>query len=165
MVFDEFLTNSFVFSEWCARLFQHADYKGWTQEIHEEHHVEISSDRNDELSAVKVKDGCTLKLYRHYGKKELVYIATKHNSFLKNDNDMISSLSCHCKGIMSTGLKNFSFSGSKLNIWPKNNELKRTHSVIWKDPGASCQKVPADGFQSHLLTHQRWNSITELTVI
>merc|ERR1712008_287847 len=84
--------------EWCARLYENGNYKGWTQEIHEEDQVEISKDRNDELSAVKVKNGCKLYLYRDYGLNELVDIVTKHNPFLKNYNDQISSLKCECKG-------------------------------------------------------------------
>ena len=132
-------------SEWCARLYENGNYKGWTQEIHEEDQVEISKDRNDELSAVKVKNGCKLYLYRHYGLNELVGIVTKHNPFLKNYNDQISSLKCECKGIMSTGLWNFSFGGSKLNIWPKNNELKRTCSNL-KRPKSKLSKSASRWF-------------------
>lgn len=85
-------------SKWCARLYEHRNYKGWTQEIIEQGHVKILSDRNDELSSVKVKNGCTLRLYKNHGKDELMDIVTKHKSFLNNYNDQISSLSCYCKG-------------------------------------------------------------------
>ena len=53
--------------------------------------------KNDKVSSVKVKDGCTLKAYRHTHQQDLLFTATSDMSYVGHDNnDHMSSFSCSC---------------------------------------------------------------------
>ena len=51
---------------------------------------------NDAVTSVKVRDGCTFKAYKHIEKGDLLETITKDESFLKKNNDEISTFSCTC---------------------------------------------------------------------
>ena len=54
---------------------------------------------NEETSSVRVRPGCTLKLYKDYYNIGLLDSLTTDNSFLSKYNDKVSSLSCTCQGM------------------------------------------------------------------
>ena len=59
-----------LISEWCGKIYEHADYKGWEHVLIEDFYVAYFTNsptawKNDRVSSAKVKDGCTLKLYKH----------------------------------------------------------------------------------------------------
>ena len=56
------------------------------------------TNENDQTSSVKVKSGCTLKLFKHHNDGVLLSSLTADLSFLGAYNDQVSSLSCTCQG-------------------------------------------------------------------
>merc|ERR1712241_1349725 len=88
-------------SGWCAKLYEHRDYKGWEEIVREEvMPVNLNKAHNDQLSAAKVNNGCTLKLYKHYNHhihdQILLDILTSNLSFTSGYDDEVSSVSCTC---------------------------------------------------------------------
>ena len=93
-----------IFLDWCARLYQHDDYNGWEQWVSVTNYG--TPTKNDAVTSIRVRDGCTFKAYRHTNKEDLLETLTSDVSLLK-DNDEISSFSCSCFGkftILKLGL-------------------------------------------------------------
>ena len=55
---------------------------------------------NDQTSSVRVRPGCTLKLYKEYYNVGLLDSLTTDNSFLRSYDNEVSSLSCTCQGMI-----------------------------------------------------------------
>ena len=69
--------------------------------IQETSHLGLTNE-NDQTSSVKVKPGCTLKLFKHHNDGVLLSSLTADLSFLGAHNDQVSSLSCTCQGMVTT---------------------------------------------------------------
>ena len=78
-------------------MYEHDNYNGWEQIVHEDGYGEPSHD--DAVSSIRVqsRDKCTFKAYKDtgYKRKDLLETLTSDVSLLK-DNDQISSFSCSC---------------------------------------------------------------------
>ena len=87
----------FLISDWCAKYYEHSDYNGWEKVVGEISQLDLTNE-NDQTSSVKVRPGCTLTLFKHWHKVELLYSLTTDVSLLGH-NDQVSSLSCACSGM------------------------------------------------------------------
>ena len=70
VICESSLFSLVLISEWCGKIYRDRDYKGWEHVLIEDVYVAYFMDsptawKNDQVSSAKVKDGCTLKLYRH----------------------------------------------------------------------------------------------------
>ena len=53
--------------------------------------------RNDMVSSVKIRPGCTLHAYRHINLEELLFSATSDMNYVGHpNNDHMTSFSCSC---------------------------------------------------------------------
>ena len=91
-----------MISDWCAKYYQHAYYNayynGWERVVGEISQFDLTGNENDQASSVKVKPGCTLKLFKDHNNVGLLYSLTADVTFLSAHNDQVSSLSCTCQG-------------------------------------------------------------------
>ena len=55
-------------------------------------------DRNDQVSSIRVKQGCTLTAYRDMGYKGMILSLSEDLKWLEKENDKISSYRCICDG-------------------------------------------------------------------
>merc|ERR1711970_837836 len=104
-----------AWSKPCAIIYQHKDFEGSSIEVGETAELNLKWDDlksdssmivitevkklkswNDIVSSAKVHKGCTLKLFKDLGKKELLYTLEKDANISGRDNDKVSSLSCTC---------------------------------------------------------------------
>ena len=94
-----------TFIGWCAKLYEHNDYNGWEQIVHDTSYGTPS--HNDAVTSIKVqsRDKCTFKAYKHINKGDLLETLTSDNSLL-NDNDDLSSFSCSCTRKFTIQIKN-----------------------------------------------------------
>ena len=81
---------------------------------------------NDQTSSVRVRPGCTLKLYKEYYNVGLLDSLTTDNSFLRSYDNEVSSLSCTCQGMIERVLL-FQFSISTV---PSTRFSQRTRAAI-----------------------------------
>ena len=92
-----------MISDWCAKLYYNAYYNsnhlGWEKVVGEISQFDLTGNKNDQASSVKVKPGCTLKLFKDHDNVGLLYSLTADVPFLSAHNDQVSSLSCTCQGI------------------------------------------------------------------
>ena len=82
----------------CATFYEHYglhEWKGWLETVQQgEGNFEH---RNDQVSSVKVKLGCMLKVYRDYDFEELLFSTRKNILELPPEhNDKMSSYRCFC---------------------------------------------------------------------
>ena len=83
---------------WCAKLYQHDNYKGWVEVVPVTPFKKISSDLNNQVSSIQVNSGCILKAYQDYG-GNLMATVTSDVSGLETDyNDQLSGYDCQCDG-------------------------------------------------------------------
>ena len=84
-----------TFIGWCAKLYEHNDYNGWEQIVHDTSYGTPS--HNDAVTSIRVqqRDTCTFKGYKHIDKGDLLETLTTDVSLL-NANDDLSSFSCSC---------------------------------------------------------------------
>ena len=61
---------------------------------------------NDQTSSVKVRPGCTLKLFEHINKEGLL-VTLKTDVSALSHNDKVSSLSCTCQGMKKSFMHAF----------------------------------------------------------
>ena len=81
----------------CAKVYEHENYKGDSHEIMETNHFDFPKNWNDKVSSVKVSDGCTLDLFKHYKKSVLLDTVVKNGNLFKGYNDKVSSVTCTCQ--------------------------------------------------------------------
>ena len=70
--------------------------------IQETSMLDLTGNENNEVSSVRVYPGCTLKLFNEHNNVGLLDYLTADVSFLSGYNDQVSSLSCTCRGMMTT---------------------------------------------------------------
>ena len=59
----------------------------------------FDTNKNDAVSSIKVRAGCTFKGYHHGGLKDLMFTATSDKPSLGQENDdKMTSFSCECSG-------------------------------------------------------------------
>ena len=80
----------------CARLYSDAYYLGRKQDL-DEGEGDIH-DRNNQVSSIRVKQGCTLTAYRDMGYKGMILSLSEDLKWLEKENDNISSYRCICDG-------------------------------------------------------------------
>merc|ERR1711892_276721 len=82
--------------DWCAKLYQHNWYNGWQMVVGAERRINHLKHLNDQTSSVRVRHGCTLKLFKHVNYDWLLGSLTHDVSALPAYNDQVSSLTCTC---------------------------------------------------------------------
>ena len=86
---------------WCAKYYEGSNFNGAEVVVGEISH-EVPTNKNDKTSSVRVKPGCTLKLFENSNNVGLLDTLTADASFLSdlipNSDNKVSSLSCTCKG-------------------------------------------------------------------
>ena len=70
--------------------------------IQETSMLDLTGNENNHASSVKVRPGCTLKLFKEHNIVGLLDSLTADVSFLEDYNDQVSSLSCTCQGMITT---------------------------------------------------------------
>ena len=83
-------------------MYQH-DYSGWEYLVIETHGISnIPSSKNNAVSAIKVRNGCTFSAYGDYNGQGPLFSITEDKDILRtnlrNKNDKLSSFSCSCTG-------------------------------------------------------------------
>merc|ERR1712079_60724 len=103
-------------------------------------------------------EGCTLKLYRHANKGNLLYSLPKSNRILSDYNDEVSSLSCTCSEANETSEVISDFAGSTPLLVAAKLDLKelkqgsskynQAHKIanFLVESGADVTDIDADGF-------------------
>ena len=90
----------FVISDWCAILYEHKDFKGWSKVIRVTSLLDLGGTIYDNaITSVRVRpgDSCILGLYEHWG-VGLLESRTDDDKELNDDkNDKVSSVSCTCQ--------------------------------------------------------------------
>ena len=89
-----------ILVDWCAKLYRHENYKGWESIVEQTSQLDLQNGHNNRVSSVKVKPGCTLKLYKGHSNTGLLGTWTSDDTFLDGSNDQASSLSCDCQGMI-----------------------------------------------------------------
>ena len=95
------IANNLPFSGiWCAKLYEHGNFGGWIHEVAVTESDSLGSTaKNDEVSSIKVRAGCTFKGYHHARLGDLMFTATSDKPSLEQDNnDKMTSFSCECSG-------------------------------------------------------------------
>eukprot|EP00091_Calanus_sinicus_P001849 TRINITY_DN11877_c0_g1_i1.p1 TRINITY_DN11877_c0_g1~~TRINITY_DN11877_c0_g1_i1.p1 ORF type:complete len:257 (+),score=34.42 TRINITY_DN11877_c0_g1_i1:52-771(+) len=81
----------------CATLFQHSNYGGSSLELTSSSRTRnIPSDWNDQVSAMKIDNGCSLTLYRDYYGRGPTKTYTSNTPWMFSENDQLSSYKCSC---------------------------------------------------------------------
>ena len=67
--------------------------------IGETSRIDVTKEENDKTSSVRVRPGCTLKLFKDYTHNSIKLLGslTKDVGFLTAYNDEVSSFSCTCQ--------------------------------------------------------------------
>ena len=112
LVFKNWIVDCFwqiypplLISDWCAKIFQHGYYGGWEKVIQETSMLDLTGNKNNEVSSVSVHPSCTLKLFNEHNNVGLLDSLTVDVRFLSAYNDQVSSLSCTCQGMIFRTLK------------------------------------------------------------
>ena len=80
----------------CAQLYEHDRYNGWVENVGETENGQLLH-RNDMVSSVKVRPGCTLNAYRHINPEDHLFTATDDMNYVGHpNNDHMTSFSCSC---------------------------------------------------------------------
>ena len=92
--------NLFLISDWCAKYYEHGNFKGWEKVAGETSQLNLPSDENNKISSIRVQHGCIIELFNHHNSVELLdTLPSPHDKTdLKTYNDKVSSLSCTCQG-------------------------------------------------------------------
>ena len=86
-----------MISDWCAKYYQDSYFNGWEKVVGKTSQLDLSGNENDQASSVRVRPGCTLKLFRDPNNVGLLYSLTTDFDFLSDYNDQVSSFSCTCQ--------------------------------------------------------------------
>ena len=62
--------------------------------------LDLPSAENNKISSIRVKHGCTIKIFNDHNYVELLDSLKNDKSVLKTYNDKVSSFSCACQGMM-----------------------------------------------------------------
>ena len=73
--------------------------------IQETSMLDLTGNKNNDVSSVRVHPGCTLKLFNEHNNVGLLDSLTANVTFLSAYNDRVSSLSCTCQGMIFRTLK------------------------------------------------------------
>ena len=95
------MTGFFLISDWCTKIYEHIDFKGWEKVVGETSQLDLTGNEEDELTSVRVKPGCTLNLFENHNNQKFMESLTADASSLKK-NDKASSVSCTCQGMITT---------------------------------------------------------------
>ena len=92
-----------MISDWCAKIYEHYWYNhyykyGWLKVVGAGSRLNLHSYLNDQTSSVRVRPGCTLKLFKNFNYGWLLGSLTYDVSALTAYNDQVSSLTCTCTG-------------------------------------------------------------------
>ena len=90
-----------MISDWCAKIYEHAKFKGWEKVVGETTQLDLTGNENNQLSSVRVRPGCTLHLFKNSNNDDTKKSLTSDDNGFNNDfnhdyNDQVSSLSCTC---------------------------------------------------------------------
>ena len=78
----------------CAILYEHYNYEGWAMNSGDH----FPSDRNDEVTSIRVTYGCTIIIYEHDNYDGQRRTITSDTPNLGSDwNDRLSSYTCSCR--------------------------------------------------------------------
>ena len=87
----------YIFSDWCAKLYEHDEYKGWEEEVSQTNYGVLSNSHRDAVTSIRVRDGCNFKGYKYSDKSTLIEDLSDDVHHLAN-NDELRSYSCSCFG-------------------------------------------------------------------
>ena len=145
-----------MISDWCAKLYQHYWYNhyynyGWLKVVGAGSRLNLHSYLNDQTSSVRVRPGCTLKLFKHINYDWLLGSLTYDVSALTAYNDQASSLTCTC-------------TGTSMYNRPGHVSLKKGDLVWSTQPWGYQFKVEYDVrvTKSHL--PETWHNIFHITI-
>ena len=99
MVYKPYLIL-FLILDWCAKYYEHSNFKGWEKVVGDTSQLNLPSAENNKISSIRVRHGCTIKLFNHHNYVELLDSLKNDKSDLKTYNDKVSSFSCACQGMM-----------------------------------------------------------------
>ena len=99
MVYKPYLIL-FLILDWCAKYYEHSNFKGWEKVVGDTSQLNLPSAENNKISSIRVRHGCTIKLFNHHNYVELLDSLKNDKSDLKTYNDKVSSISCACQGMM-----------------------------------------------------------------
>ena len=91
-----------MISDWCAKIYEHADFTGWEKVVGETSQLNLEGNEDDQLTSVIVRPHCTLDLFDNWNNDGLLGSLTSNVS-LVNYNDKVSSLSCTCSDVAPEG--------------------------------------------------------------
>ena len=85
---------------WSAKLCEHGNFGGWIHEVGvTENDSMEGTDKNNQVSSIKVRTGCTFKGYHLPGLDDWMFTATNDKPGLGHrNNDKMTSFSCKCSG-------------------------------------------------------------------
>lgn len=90
-----------IADDWCAKVYENIDYFGWELILPETSNGSlIGTEKDNEVSAVKINSGCTLNGYDGHGLHDLIFTYTKDDPrlFMKSgQNDEMTSYKCSCQ--------------------------------------------------------------------
>ena len=85
----------------CAKVYENIEYDGWMAILPETSQGSFfeDPDKDNEVSSVKIRPGCTLKGYDGKGQDSLIFTYTNDEPslFMKPENDRMTSYSCSCQ--------------------------------------------------------------------
>ena len=107
------INSPLLISDWCAKIYEAWQYGDndalelgyWEKVIQETSMLDLTGNKNNEVSSVRVHPGCTLKLFNEHNNVGLLDSLTANVTFLSAYNDQVSSLSCTCQGMIFRTLK------------------------------------------------------------
>ena len=87
-------------NDWCAKVYEEIYYSGWEYIISKSNNGSFfGTDKDNEVSSVKVNSGCTLKGYEGYHLNDLIFTYTNDEARLtmhSGQNDYLTSYTCTC---------------------------------------------------------------------
>ena len=91
----------FLISDWCAKIYEHANFNGWVKVIGETTQLDLTEHEENELTSARVRQGCTLNLFKNSNNNWFLGSLISITSDVRyhpwhGHNDQVSSLSCTC---------------------------------------------------------------------
>ena len=87
-------------NDWCAKVYEEIYYSGWEYIISKSNNGSFfGTDKDNEVSSVKIRSGCKLKGYDGYHLNDLIFDYTKDEARLtmnSGQNDHLTSYTCTC---------------------------------------------------------------------
>ena len=85
---------------WCAKLYENWYFDGWKHVISSEDKSDLIGKYNDQVSSIKVRNGCNFTGYNHEISKDdpkLLFSQTSDLSYVGKENDnYMTGFSCEC---------------------------------------------------------------------